>query len=109
MDLTEGGVGRDVDVVGVAAAGEGGVELLSGLGAGGDCVDDVGGGALRGVGGGGVAELDRLADVARGQMYVASGAAGGGVEAAVEPGGGDDPAVAVLDPVSLAETESAVV
>ena len=46
-----------VQVVGVPAAGEHRVQLLAGLGAGGDAVHGVGGDALGAVDGGGVAEL----------------------------------------------------
>lgn len=60
-----GGVGveHDVGVVLDPAAGEHRVEHLAVLGAGDDAVDDVGGDALSGVDGGGVAELDVLAHV----------------------------------------------
>ena len=48
-----------------AAAGEHRVEQLPVLGAGEDAVHDVGGAALGGVDGGGVAELDVRGDVRR--------------------------------------------
>ena len=57
--------GDEVDVVLGPAAGEHRVEQLPVLVSGEDAVHDVGGGALGGVDGGGVAELDMLGDVRR--------------------------------------------
>ena len=57
----------NVDVVGAAAAGQHGVELLSGLLTGNDAVHGVGGDTLRGVHGAGVTELDGGLDVVGGQ------------------------------------------
>ena len=68
-------VGDDVDVVLGAAAGQHRVEQLPGLLAGDDAVHDVGGQALGGVDGGGVAELDMGGDVLRGQHRGESGVA----------------------------------
>ena len=65
--------GVEVQVVGVPAAGQGDVQLLAGLGAGGDGVAGVGGDALGAVDGGGVAELDVLGDVVGGQAQVPAG------------------------------------
>ena len=56
-----------VEVVGDPAPGQHGVQLLPGLLAGGQAVHGVGGDPLRGVHGGGVAQLNRLGDVAGGQ------------------------------------------
>jgi hypothetical protein len=53
----------EVEVVGVPAAGEHGVQLLSGFLPGQQAVHGVGGDALGGVDGGGVAETGRLADI----------------------------------------------
>ena len=58
---------RKVDVVGGAAAGQHGVELLPGLLTGHDAMHGVGGDTLRGVHGGGVTELRSGADVVGGQ------------------------------------------
>ena len=56
-----------VEVVGGPSAGEHRVQLLPGLLPGGQAVHGVGGDALGGVDGGGVAETGRLADVVGGQ------------------------------------------
>ena len=63
----------EVEVVGVPAAGEHRVELLPGLLPGDQAVHGVGGDALGGVDGGGVAELGRGADVVGGQPDGAAG------------------------------------
>ena len=99
----------EVEVVGVPAAGEHGVELLPGFLAGEQAVHGVGGDALGAVDGGGVAETGRGGDVVGGQPD--------GQLAAVVPDGqvavfadvGDGPAVAVFHPVGGGEPESAVV
>ena len=57
----------EVEVVGVPAAGEHRVQLLPGLLPGDQAVHGVGGDALGGVDGGGVAESGRGADVVGGQ------------------------------------------
>ena len=57
----------EVEVVGGPAAGEHGVQLLAGLLPGEQAVHGVGGDALGGVDGGGVAETGRGADVVGGQ------------------------------------------
>ena len=57
----------EVEVVGVPAAGEHGVELLAGLLPGEQAVHGVGGDALGAVDGGGVAEAGRGSDVVGGQ------------------------------------------
>ena len=56
-----------VKVVGGPAAGEHGVQLLPGLLPGSEAVHGVGGDALGGVDGGGVAEAGRVADVVGGE------------------------------------------
>jgi hypothetical protein len=56
-----------VDVVGGAAAGEHGVELLPGLSTGDDAMHGVGGDPLRGVHGGGVTQFGGGPDVVGGQ------------------------------------------
>ena len=65
--------GDQVDVVGVAAAGERDVQLLAGFGSGGDGVAGVGGDSLPAVHGGGVAELHVRGDVVGGQALVSAG------------------------------------
>ena len=56
-----------VEMVGVPAAGEHGVQLLPGLLSGEEAVHGVGGDALGGMDGGGVAETGRLANVVGGE------------------------------------------
>src|SRR4051794_7585429 len=99
----------EVEVVGLPAPGEHGVQLLPGLLSSSDAVHGVGGDALGGVDGGGIAETGRL-------MYVIAGQPDGQVAAGVPRGHvtlfadvGDGPAVAVLDPVRGGEAESTVV
>lgn len=99
----------EVDMVGVPAAGQHRVQLLAGLGAGSDAVQDVGGDALGAVDGARVAEFDRLGYVAGGQDH---GLPVGLVDHAEVPVGrdaGDGPAVAVADPVSARGAQPAVV
>jgi hypothetical protein len=69
----------EVEVVGVPAAGEHGVQLLPGLLPGQQAVHGVGGDALRSMDGGGVAETGRL-------MYVIAGQPDGQVAAGVSHG-----------------------
>jgi hypothetical protein len=57
----------EVEVVGVPAAGEEGIRLLAGLLPGEQAVHGVGGNALGGVDGGGVAEARRSIDVVGGE------------------------------------------
>ena len=99
----------EVEVVGVPAAGEHGVELLPRFLSGQEAVHGVGGDALGRMDGGGVAETGRLADIVGGESdrEVAAGVPDGQV--AVLADMGDGPAVAVLDPVGGSESESAVV
>ena len=99
----------EVEVVGVPAAGEHGVQLLPGLLPGQEAVHGVGGDALGRMDGAGIAETGRGAHIVNGQPD--------GQLAAVVPDGevtapadaGDGPPVAVLDPVGGGESESAVV
>ena len=99
----------EVEVVGVPAAGEHGVELLPGLLPGQQAVHGVGGDALGGMDGGGVAETGRGAYVVERQPdgQLAAGVPDGEVTAPADAG--DGPAVAVLDPVGRGESEAAVV
>ena len=99
----------EVEVVGLPAAGEHGVQLLPGFLPGHQAVHGVGGDALGSMDGGGVAETGRGVDVVGGQPdgEVAAGVPHGQV--AVFADAGDGPAVAVLDPVGGGESESAVV
>ncbi len=91
------------------AAGEHRVEHLAVLGAADDPVDDIGGDALGGVDGGGVAELDMLGHVRRGQDRVQPRGRVPHRQGAVGPDVGDDPAVAVLHPVGATHPEPSVV
>ena len=99
----------EVEVVGVPAAGEHGVQLLPGLLPGQQAVHGVGGDALGGMDGGGVAESGRGLNVVGGKSdgEVAAGVSDGQVALFAEVG--DGPAVAVFDPVGGGEAESAVV
>ena len=74
-----------------------------------ESVHRVGGDALGGVDGGGVAETGRLADIVGGEPdgEVAAGVPDGQVTLLADLG--DGPAVPVLDPVGGGETEPAVV
>src|SRR5215207_4377692 len=99
---------RQVEVVGSPAAADHGVELFAGHQLVDEAVGGVGGNALGGVDGGGVAERDRLPYVVTGQGHGFAGAAVGRFDAAVGREGGDDPSVAVADPVP-AGGEAAVV
>ena len=99
----------DVDVVGDGAAGEHRVELLAGLGPGGQGVRGVDGDALGAVHGAGVAELGGGGDVGGGEGDVPVGAGVLGDQGPVRAGVQDGPAVAVLDPVVRAEAQAPVV
>jgi hypothetical protein len=72
-------------------------------------VHGVGGDALGGVDGGGIAEACRLADIVGGQPDDEVAAGVPHREPAVVARCGDGPAVAILDPVGGGESESAVV
>ena len=98
-----------VEVVGVPAAGEHGVQLLPGLLPGQQAVHGVGGDALGGVDGGGVAETGRGLHVVGGQPDGQPAAVVPDREVTAPADVGDGPAVAVLDPVGGGEAESAVV
>ena len=99
----------EVEVVGVPAAGEHGVQLLPGLAAGGEAVHGVGGDALGGVDGGGVAEIGRACDVVGWQPDGQLAAVCRTVRSPRRPMCGDGPPVAVLDPVGRGESQPAVV
>ena len=101
--------GGQVEVVAVPAAGDRDVEQLAVLGAGDDGVADVGGDALGGVHGGGVAERDVLGGVLAGQGDPPAGGQVGDPQRPVHLDGGDPPAVAVLHPVGAADRKAAVV
>ena len=98
-----------VQVVGGPSAGEHGVQLLPGFLPGDQAVHRVGGDALGGVDGGRIPELGRLGHVVGGQPggEVAAGVPDG--EVAVSADVGDGPPVAVLHPITAAESEAAVV
>jgi hypothetical protein len=99
----------EVEMVGVPAAGQHGVQLLPGFLPREKAVRGVGGDALRSMDGAGIAETGRGRDVVGRQPD--------GQLAAVVPDGevtapadaGDGPAVAVFDPVGGGEAEPAVV
>ena len=74
-----------------------------------EAVHGVGGDALGGVDGGGVAETGRLADIVGGESDGELAAVVSDGQVAVVADCGDGPAVAVLDPVGGGEAESAVV
>src|SRR5829696_2113918 len=91
------------------AAGEHGVQLLSEFLPGQQAVHGVGGDALGGVDGGGVAESGRGLNVVGWEpdSQLAAVVLDGEVTAPADAG--DDPPVAVFDPVGGGESESAVV
>jgi len=91
--------GDQVQVVAFSAAGEGDVQLLAGLGPGGDGVAGVGGDALATVHGGGIPELDMLGDVVAREPQSPPGLGVHDVEGPVVVRDGDGPPVAVLDEV----------
>jgi len=101
--------GGEVQVVGVAAAGEGDVQLLAGLVAGAHGVAGVGGDTLCAVHGGGVAELDVRGDVVDGEGDPTAGVGVDDVEAAIVVDGADGPPVTVLDPVGCGRPQLPVV
>jgi hypothetical protein len=99
----------EVEVVGVPAAGEHGVQLLPGFLPGQQAVHCVGGDALGGVDGGGIAETSRAADVVGGQPDGALTLVVPDSQTTASTGMGDGPPVAVLDPVRGSESKPAVV
>ncbi len=99
----------EVEVVGVPAAGEHGVQLLPGFLPGQQAVHGVGGDALGGMDGGGVAETGRGAHIVDGQPDGELAAVVPDREVTAPADAGDGPPVAVLDPVGGGESESAVV
>ena len=98
-----------VKVVRGSATGEHRIQLLPGFVSGEQAVHGVGGDALGGVDGGGVAETGGGADVVGWQpdCAVASVVSHGQVAALADMG--DSPTVAVFDPVGCGEAKSAVV
>ncbi len=88
-----------VEMVGDPAPGQHGVQLLPGLLAGDQAVHGVGGDPLRGVHGGGVAQLNRLPHVAGGQPDGAAVAVVPHRQVAAAGDLEDGPPVAVLHPV----------
>ena len=99
----------EVEVVSVPAAGEHGVQLLPGFLPGQQAVHGVGGDALGGMDGGGVAETGRGAHIIGRQPDGQLAAVVPDREVTVPADAGDGPPVAVLHPVGGAESESAVV
>ena len=99
----------EVEVVGVPAAGEHGVQLLPGFLPGQQAVHGVGGDALGGMDGGGVAETGRGAHIVNGQPDGELAAVVPDRKVTASADAGDGPPVAVLDPVGGSEAESAVV
>ena len=99
----------EVEVVGVPAAGEHGVQLLPGLLPGEESVHGVGGDALRRMDGGGIAETGRGAHIVTRQPDGQLAAVVPDREVTAPADAGDGPAVAVLHPVGGGESESAVV
>src|SRR5215210_2372922 len=89
----------EVEVVGVPAAGEHGVQLLAGFLPGQQAVHGVGGDTLGRVDGGGVAETGRAAHIATRQPDGQLAAVVPDREVAAPADAGDGPPVAVLDPV----------
>ena len=89
----------EVEVVGVPAAGEHGVQLLPGFLPGQEAVHCVGGDALGGMDGGGIAETGRGAHIVNGQPDGQLAAVVPDCEVTAPADAGDGPPVAVLDPV----------
>jgi hypothetical protein len=98
-----------VEVVGGATAGEHGVQLLAGFLPGGEAVHGVGGDALGGMDGGGVAETGRLADVVGGESDREVAAVVPDRQLTVPTDMGDGPTVPVFDPVGDGQPDPSVV
>jgi hypothetical protein len=96
----------EVEVVGLPAAGQHGVQLWSRFLPGQQAVHGVGGDALGAVNGGGVAESGRCRDVIRGELALELAAAVPDSEPTAGVDVGDGPPVAVLDPVGGRESEA---
>ena len=98
-----------VEMVGDPASGQHGVQLLPGLLAGDQAVHGVGGDPLRGVHGGGVAQLNRLGDIVGGQPDGAAVAVVPHRQATAPADLEDGPPVAVLHPIGGGQAEGSVV
>ena len=99
----------EVEVVGVPAAGEHGVQLLPGLLPGQQPVHGVGGDALGRMDGGGIAETGRGAHIVDRQPNGQLAAVVPDRQVTAPADAGDGPSVAVLHPVGCGEPEPAVV
>src|SRR4029450_4984913 len=98
-----------VDVVGVPAAGEHGVQLLPGLLPGQQAVHGVGRDPLRGMNGGGVTESGWGRDVIRGELALELAAAVSDGEATAAVDVGDGPAGAAFHPFGGRDSDPPVV
>src|SRR5829696_5366554 len=96
-------------MVGDPASGQHGVQLLPGLLAGDQAVHGVGGDPLRGVHGGGVAQLNRFLHIVGGQSNGAAVAVVPHRQATAPVDLKDGPSVAVLHPVAGGDAEGSVV
>jgi hypothetical protein len=99
----------EVEVVGLPAAGEHGVQQLPGLLPREKAVHGVGGDALGGMDGAGVAETGRGAHIVNGQLNGQLAAGMPHSQVTLFGDVGDDPPVAVLNPIGGAQSEPAVV
>ena len=98
-----------VEVVGDPAPGQHRVQLLPGLRAGDQSVHGVGGDPLRGVHGGGVAQLNRFLHIVGGQPNSAAAAVVPHCQAAIPGDIEDGPPVPVLHPIRGRRTQCPVV
>jgi hypothetical protein len=98
-----------IEVIRGSAAGEHRGQLLPGFLSGDQAVRGVGGGALGGVNGGGVAQTGRGLNVVGGQRDGAMAAVVPNSQVAAAAYSSDGPTVAVFDPVGWREAQSAVV
>jgi hypothetical protein len=93
----------EVEVVGVPTTGQHGVQLLSAFLPGQQAVHGVGGDALRGMDGAGIAETSRGAHIVNWQPDGQLAAVVPDREVTAPPDAGDGPPVAVFDPISGGE------
>jgi hypothetical protein len=100
---------RNVDVVDGAAAGQHGVELLSGLLTGHDAMHPVGSHALCGMHSRGVPQLGSRVDIAGGECHGAAVPYVPHPHTTITGQFEDGPTVTVLHPVGCGEAKSAVV